>query len=123
MRLGSAALVVISLAAVGTAPSTLAKPGQPAPARSQSPQAERGCALGNNAPTLGENSSAQSFGDRLAQSKGVICPPRDVDPQMTAPPPAEGNTPIIPPPGMPADPMYSRDDGSRRAATLYRCEG
>jgi hypothetical protein len=101
MRLASAALLVISLAAVGTAHSTLAEPAQHAPTRSPSQQAERGCALGSNAPTLGENNSTQSLSDRLAQSKGVICPPRDVDPHMTAPPPAEGNTPVIPPPGAP----------------------
>ena len=40
--------------------------------------------------------------DRLDRSKGVIRPPRGVDPQMQVPPPAGSDrTPVIPPPGSP----------------------
>ena len=40
----------------------------------------------------------EPLGDRLAQSKGVICPP-DVDPAMKVPPPETGSKmPVIPPP-------------------------
>jgi hypothetical protein len=43
----------------------------------------------------------EPLGDRLAQSKGVICPP-DVDPAMKVPPPESGSKmPVIPPPGTP----------------------
>jgi len=90
MRSCFAAFLVITPAVIGLA--------QPATARS-STLTQREC--GTDAPTLGEQNSTQSLSDRLAQSKGVICPPRDVDPEMNAPPPAQGQgkMPIIPPPG------------------------
>jgi hypothetical protein len=43
----------------------------------------------------------QSLGDKLAKSDGVLCPPAGVDPEMRAPTPQGGNTPVIPPPGSP----------------------
>ena len=39
--------------------------------------------------------------DRLARTDGVICPPRDVDPDIHSAPPGGGRTPVIPPPGSP----------------------
>ncbi len=42
---------------------------------------------------------AAPLGDRLAKSDGVLCPPADVDPEIRAPTPDTGNTPVIPPPG------------------------
>jgi hypothetical protein len=57
---------------------------------------------GNIAPdgtTTGQ--SHEPLGDRLAKSDGVLCPPAGVDPQMRAPTPDAGNTPVIPPPGSP----------------------
>lgn len=39
--------------------------------------------------------------DKLARSDGVLCPPRNVDPEMHAPAPDAGTTPVIPPPGSP----------------------
>jgi hypothetical protein len=43
----------------------------------------------------------EPLGDQLAKSDGVLCPPPGVDPQMRAPTPDAGNTPVIPPPGSP----------------------
>jgi hypothetical protein len=43
----------------------------------------------------------EPLADRLAKSDGVLCPPSGVDPQMRAPTPDAGNTPVIPPPGSP----------------------
>jgi hypothetical protein len=43
----------------------------------------------------------EPLGDQLAKSDGVLCPPAGVDPQMHAPTPDAGNTPVIPPPGSP----------------------
>lgn len=43
----------------------------------------------------------EPLGDRLAKSDGVLCPPANVDPQMRAPTPQGGATPVIPPPGSP----------------------
>ena len=61
--------------------------------------AQSECGPGSNAPTLGEQNSTRNLSDRLAESKGVICPPRDVDPQMNAPHRPEGGGKIIPPQG------------------------
>jgi hypothetical protein len=100
MRSRFAALLVVTLLVSGTV-YTLAAQAQPAPARSPRALAQLECGPGTNAPTLGEQGSTRSLSDRLAQSKGVICPPHDVDPQIHAQPPAEGGgkMPIIPPPG------------------------
>ena len=49
--------------------------------------------------TTGE--AGEPLGDRLARSDGVLCPPAGVDPEMRAPTPDAGNTPVIPPPGSP----------------------
>lgn len=94
------AAVLVIVAGVGTL-HPLAARAQSTPTGSPSKLAQGECAPGSRAPTLGENNSTRNLSDRLAESKGVICPPHDVDPQMNAPPPAEGNTPVIPPPGAP----------------------
>jgi hypothetical protein len=44
---------------------------------------------------------AEPLGDKLAKSDGVLCPPSGVDPEIRAPTPDTGNTPVIPPPGSP----------------------
>jgi hypothetical protein len=46
-------------------------------------------------------SSGEPLGDKLAKSDGVMCPPAGVDPEIRAPTPETGNTPVIPPPGSP----------------------
>lgn len=51
-------------------------------------------------PCTPQEKSNQTLGQKLDQSNGVICPP-DVDPQMSAPAPSGGSTPVIPPPGPP----------------------
>jgi hypothetical protein len=45
--------------------------------------------------------AAEPLGDRLARSDGVLCPPAGIDPEIRAPTPDVGNTPVIPPPGSP----------------------
>ncbi len=49
--------------------------------------------------TVGE--ANEPLGDKLAKSNGVLCPPAGVDPELRAPTPETGNTPVIPPPGTP----------------------
>jgi hypothetical protein len=44
---------------------------------------------------------AELLGDKLARSDGVLCPPAGIDPEMRAPTPDAGKTPVIPPPGSP----------------------
>jgi hypothetical protein len=43
----------------------------------------------------------EPLSDKLAKSDGVLCPPAGVDPEIRAPTPNAGNTPVIPPPGSP----------------------
>lgn len=54
-----------------------------------------------NAPTVGRKDDGKPLSDQLAQSKGVICPPAGVDPEMRQPPPEGGAMKVIPPPGSP----------------------
>ena len=54
----------------------------------------------HNAPTVGKDQE-RSLSDQLAQSKGVICPPAGVDPQMRKEAPEGGALKVIPPPGSP----------------------
>jgi hypothetical protein len=51
-------------------------------------------------PTVGGGSSAP-LSDKLAQSKGVICPPAGIDRDMQVTPSSGGHLKIIPPPGTP----------------------
>jgi hypothetical protein len=45
--------------------------------------------------------ASEPLADKLAKSDGVLCPPSGVDPEIRAPTPDAGNTPVIPPPGSP----------------------
>jgi hypothetical protein len=67
------------------------------------PSAPRDCPpdVKGDAPTVGRSQPSQSLSDKLAESKGVICPPAGVDPEMQKTPPAGGELKIIPPPGAP----------------------
>jgi hypothetical protein len=52
--------------------------------------------------TEGQAPPAEDLSERLDRSKGVIRPPRGVDPEMQIPPPPDsGKTPVIAPPGSP----------------------
>jgi hypothetical protein len=103
----SSVLMVACGAASAQAPPTPATPpaqtAPPAPARTTD------CAPMQQLPPRGTVSpegtttgqSTEPLGDKLAKSNGVLCPPAGVDPEMRAPPPETGNTPVIPPPGSP----------------------
>ena len=81
------------------------------PARTAPPSPERAadCAPMRPAPHSGTavpegtttGQRAEPLGDKLARSDGVLCPPPGVDPEMRAPTPDAGKTPVIPPPGSP----------------------
>jgi hypothetical protein len=77
-------------AAVQAQPS--APTPQPAPAVSCPPD------MKGPPPTVGGPPSAD-LSDRLADSKGVICPPAGLDPDIHVTPPEGGEIKIIPPPG------------------------
>ena len=57
---------------------------------------------GQNPPTVGKESD-KSLSDQLTQSKGVICPPAGIDPEMHQTPPQGGAMKVVPPPGSPAE--------------------
>ena len=85
--------------APATPPAHIAAPA-PAPAYNCAPT--QSTPQGNVAlegTTTGQ--SREPLGDQLAKSDGVLCPPAGIDPQMRAPTPDAGNTPVIPPPGSP----------------------
>lgn len=56
--------------------------------------------VGRDAPVIGRESD-KPLSDQLAASKGVICPPAGVDPQIQRRPPEGGVIQVIPPPGSP----------------------
>jgi hypothetical protein len=99
------ALVVWPLAATAQAPPSPTTPAQqtapPAPDRAANcaPMRETPRAGTLDGQTTGQ--AREPLGDKLARSDGVLCPPAGVDPEIRAPTPQGGNTPIIPPPGSP----------------------
>jgi hypothetical protein len=79
------------------------------PAPTASPTSTNNCAPMKPGPQQGiivpegttTGQATEPLGDRLARSDGVLCPPAGVDPEIRAPTPDVGNTPVIPPPGSP----------------------
>jgi hypothetical protein len=57
-------------------------------------------------PSPGETTGSANLSDELSRSKGVICPPAEVDPGISAPPTGGGIMPVIPPPGTPGGDPY-----------------
>ena len=101
----SCALMAVSGVASAQAPPAPATP----PAQTAPPAPANNCAQMQPVPPRGtvapEGSTtgqrAEPLGDKLAKSDGVLCPPSGVDPEIRAPTPDTGNTPVIPPPGSP----------------------
>ena len=88
--------------AVAQAPPTATTPLSPTAATSDCTPIKPAPPRGTIAPegtTTGQ--AGDPLSNQLAKSDGVLCPPADVDPQMRAPTPEAGNTPVIPPPGSP----------------------
>jgi len=100
-------LMAVSAAASAQAPPAPATPpaqtAPPATARATDcapmQQPARPGAASPDGTTTGQR--AEPLGDKLARSDGVLCPPAGVDPEIRAPTPETGNTPVIPPPGSP----------------------
>jgi hypothetical protein len=104
-------LSCISIAVSGVAgaqapPAPATQPAQTAPPASaraanctpMQPTPQQGT-VAPEGTTIGQR--AEPLGDKLARSDGVLCPPAGVDPEIRAPTPDAGNTPVIPPPGSP----------------------
>jgi hypothetical protein len=93
MRMSS---VVAASSALLASTIAYAQPQAPAlRAPLQMPECQRG------ALEPGETTGSTDLGDRLARSKGIICPPAGVDQGIAAPPVGGGTTRVIPPPGTP----------------------
>jgi hypothetical protein len=91
MRLNLVAFLVCANCTIAVAQTTV-------PRGSEHPGSA--CPPGTNAPTIGKEQD-KSLSDQLAASKGVICPPAGIDPQMHRTPPEGGAIKVIPPPGSP----------------------
>src|SRR5437868_6114777 len=102
------AVLAVPMTVRAQAPATPATPPPPtaiqahpdsnsdcAPSKLSDPNARPGVTTGQ-AP-----SDSAPLSDRLAAGNGVLCPPSGVDPEIRAPTPDVGKTPIIPPPGSP----------------------
>jgi hypothetical protein len=88
--------LIAVLAIVAGAEMSLAQPANPSPGDAVTcPPGTKG-----DPPTVGGGSS-EPLSDKLAQSKGVICPPAGVDREMQVAPPSGGQLKVIPPPGTP----------------------
>ena len=92
--------VAILLALGASAAWAQPVPQQPAPAEQNAacPPDVKG-----EPPTVGGGGGGNSppLSDKLADSKGVICPPAGVDQDMQVNPPADGKLKVIPPPCTP----------------------
>ncbi|GAB1717164.1 MAG: hypothetical protein NTAFB05_22060 [Nitrobacter sp.] len=94
---------MVALVALPEIAFAQAPPGAP-PATTPAPSPNAGnCPPSDTAPPHGTTTGkpGEPLGDKLAKSDGVLCPPAGVDPEMRAPTPEGGNTPVIPPPGSP----------------------
>jgi hypothetical protein len=101
IALFSYALMTGASAQAPPAPATPpAQTAPPAPVRTTecAPAQPRGTTAPEGSTT---GQRTEPLSDRLAKSDGVLCPPAGVDPEIRAPTPDTGNTPVIPPPGSP----------------------
>jgi hypothetical protein len=90
--------LAFALALAGVATGAMAQQAQtPLPA-----DTPKDCPPGTsaNAPGL-NNDSRGNLTDKLASSKGIICPPAGIDSGMQQKPPEGGALKIVPPPGSP----------------------
>jgi len=97
------AVVIALLASVGWPGSAAAQSSGNTPAgRAETPPSQAACPpdVQSSAPTLGGPASP-NLSDKLADSKGVICPPAGGDRDINVPPPSGGELKVIPPPGSP----------------------
>jgi hypothetical protein len=94
--LKNTAVAAAILAAISTSPLYAQNAG-----RTQ-PSTHRDCPPDVAPPRSPETTGRAPLSERLSESKGVICPPKSVDPGIVEKPPS-GNAPmpVIPPPGTP----------------------
>lgn len=86
MRVSLALIMIATISSAAAQQAPVAPPDRNCPpeTRQNTPGADTGTNLS----------------DKLAESRGVICPP-GIDPAMVQKPPAEGTLKVVPPPGSP----------------------
>jgi len=89
-------LIIALFASVAWAGTALAQADARPPAQPACPPDVSG-----DAPTVGRSNPSKSLSDKLAESKGIICPPAGIDSDIQVTPPAGGELKVIPPPGAP----------------------
>jgi len=98
------ALAASMQGAAAQAPPTVTTPPPPtaiAEADTCAPNVKSFLPRPNSEPGITTGRAPEPLGDKLARSDGVLCPPPGVDPEIHAPTPDAGNTPVIRPPGSP----------------------
>jgi hypothetical protein len=90
------ALVSVALVSIASVQAQSERPRPPAAA----PPTQGECTPDSPRPP-NETTGGRPLSERLAESKGVICPPTGIDPGLTVPPVGGGRMPVIPPPGTP----------------------
>jgi hypothetical protein len=95
---GATALVLFTLTAAATTAVAQIQSPSPPPAAQRDAACPPG--VGADPPTVGSGDRS-NLSEKLAESKGVICPPAGHDPEMAVPPPETGTMRVIPPPGTP----------------------
>lgn len=97
-------LMVFAQGAAAQAPPAVTTPPAPtatAVADNCAPTAQSVPPRSNTEPGVTTGQAGEPLADKLAKSNGVLCPPSGVDPEIRAPTPDAGKTPVIPPPGSP----------------------
>ncbi len=90
-------------------------------ATTPAPSPQTGCSPATNiGPRPNDTTGDPALGERLAESKAVICPPSGLDPGVSvAPKLGEGRTPVIPPLGTPRATPPLRPDRLERDAFSF----
>jgi hypothetical protein len=96
----STAPAIAQVPPISPAPTAQAQAGCPPRSATMTPPGPTEPGVTTGRSTDGDTKQ-EPLGDKLARSDGVLCPPSGVDPEIRAPTPEVGNTPVIPPPGSP----------------------
>jgi hypothetical protein len=107
---GGALMGSVMMAAASASAQAPPSPGNPPPPTATQPDPQP-CAEPRQIPKReedprsekreGTTGQAPPLSDQLAEGEGVLCPPKSGDPDIVAPTPDVGKTPVIPPPGTP----------------------